>query len=172
MVPEFGRMKQFCAFGFREVKVVRHNDSGKGCGKNGRYCLGWGFVRFMSDMGITSAMQAESLAANVRPHHDGTLRRFFVELESEFQRVEQCVIEAEVVDALPALRRKAKMPVAVRRGRSQYRGLFLGAICHRHVWDRSARRIKNNILDWLRRSEFFNDNKFSNCLRRTDEECA
>ena len=117
-------------------------------------------------------MQAESLAANVRPRRDGTLRRFFVELESEFQRVEQCVFEVEVVDALPALRRKAKMPVAVRRGGSQYRSPFLSAICHRHVWDGSTRRIKNNTLDSLRWLEFFNDNKISNCLRRADEECA
>ena len=33
MVAEFGRMKQVCAFGFREVKVVRHNDSDRSCGK-------------------------------------------------------------------------------------------------------------------------------------------
>jgi hypothetical protein len=116
--------------------------------------------------------KAGSLAADVRPRGDGTLGRFLVELESEFQWVEQCVIEAEVVDALPALRRKAKLPVAVRHGGSQYRCPFLGAICHRHVWDGRARRIKNNTLDSLSRLEFLKDNQFSNCLRRTDEECA
>src|ERR1700722_20410769 len=109
--------------------------------------------------------KSDSLAADVRPRGNSTLRRFLVELESEFQWVEQCVIEAEVVDALPALRRKAKLPVAVRRGGSQYRCPFLGAICHR-------RRIKNNTLDSLSRLEFLKDNQFSNCLRRTDEECA
>src|SRR6266542_5743478 len=64
------------------------------------------------------------------------------------------------------------MSVAVRCGGAQYRNPFLGAICHSHVWDGSARRIKNNTLDSLSRLEFFNDNKFSNCPRRSDEECA
>lgn len=36
IVPEFGYMKRFCSFGFRLVKVVRHNDSDRSCGKRAR----------------------------------------------------------------------------------------------------------------------------------------
>jgi hypothetical protein len=52
-----------------------------------------------------------------------------------------------------------KMPIAVRRGGAQYSSPSLCAVCHRHVPDGSARRIKNNTLDSLSRLEFFNDNK-------------
>ena len=33
MVAEFAGMRQFCAFRFLRVKVVRHNDSDRSCGK-------------------------------------------------------------------------------------------------------------------------------------------
>ena len=105
------------------------------------------------------------LAADVRPHGDGALRSVFVEFELELQRVEQRVIEAQVVDTLPALLGKVKMSFAVRCGRTQFRPPLLSAVCHSHIWDGSPRWIKNNALDSLSRLKFLNDDKFSRCPR-------
>ena len=74
-----------------------------------------------------------------------------VELEPECQRVEQGVIEAETIDTLPALPGKPKMTFAVRFGGTQHGNPLLRAIRYCHVWDGSARRIKNNTLDLLSR---------------------
>lgn len=64
------------------------------------------------------------------------------------------------------------MPFPVRCGGAQYRDPFLAAICDRHVRNGCTRRVKNNTLDSLGWLEFFNRDKFSNSLRRRDEEGA
>jgi hypothetical protein len=121
---------------------------------------------------LRQPLPGRQLAPDFRPRCDGTLRSFLVQLEPELQRVERRVIESEMVDALPALLGcKAKMSLAVRCRGTQYRDPPLGAICHRHVGDGSARRIKNNTLDSLGRLKFRNDDNFSNRPRRSDEEC-
>ena len=65
---------------------------------------------------IANHCGARQLAPDFRPRGNGTLRGFLVQLELELQRIEQRVIESEVVHTFTALRRKAKMPIAVRCG--------------------------------------------------------
>ncbi len=78
------------------------------------------------------------LAADVRPRSDGALRSVLVELELEPQRVEQRVIETEIVNTLAVLLGEAKVSFAVRCGRTPHRNPLVGAICHCHVWDGRA----------------------------------
>ena len=44
MVAEFARMRQFCAFRFLRVKVVRHTDSDRSCGKVDKSADRWEFA--------------------------------------------------------------------------------------------------------------------------------
>ena len=79
------------------------------------------------------------------------------------------MIETEAVDGLPALGGKVEATFTIGFGRAEHCNAILGTVCYRHVWDWSARRIKDNAFDSLSNLRLFDNYKFSNSPCGCDE---
>jgi len=73
------------------------------------------------------------LAANLRSCRDGAPTRLLIKLEFELQRIEEKVVELEIVNNLARYLREVKVPLIVRGGGAQHRAPSLSPVRNGHA---------------------------------------